>query len=31
MIRNILKSITFLGLMLYMNVSNGQVTTVSGD
>lgn len=31
MIRYILKPIAFLGLMFYMNVSNGQVTTVSGD
>ncbi len=31
MIRYILKPIAFLGLIFYMNVSNGQVTTVSGD
>lgn len=31
MIRYILKSIAFLSLMFYMNVSNGQVTAVSGD
>ncbi|WP_333888895.1 hypothetical protein [Sphingobacterium siyangense] len=31
MIRYILKSITFLALLFYIQVSNGQVTTVSGD
>lgn len=31
MIRYILKSITFLALIFYIQVSNGQVTTVSGD